>query len=171
MIDPEAILIRHELPSDANRVRVVNEVAFGESDEADLIDRLRAESVVLVSFVAEVHQTIIGHVMFCRLLIEGSDGTEPAVALAPLAVMPAYQGQGVGTVLVREGLEVLRSRGESLVLVLGEPLYYERFGFSCASARGLKSPFQPEFFMALALKPHARRMAHGTVRYPAAFRL
>jgi putative acetyltransferase len=167
----EAVVIRREESSDAHDIRAVNKAAFGEPDEADLVERLRVEGAVLASFVAEHAQAIVGHILFSRMLIETDHDTVMTVALAPLAVLPAYHRQGIGSRLVRKGLDSLRSRGERLVLVLGEPQFYTRFGFSSAAARMLKTPFQPEFFMALELVRHALNDAHGTVCYPSAFKL
>jgi putative acetyltransferase len=167
----EDVLVRRENADDVGAIRVVNEVAFGSSEEADLVDRLRKEGAVLASFVAECEGRVIGHIMFSRMLIEAADNSIPSVALAPLAVLPAHQRGGVGSRLVQFGLEWLRTRGERSVLVLGHPPYYQRFGFSTDRARALTSPFSPDAFMALELMANALDGIRGTVRYPAAFGL
>jgi len=92
----------------------VNEVAFGRSDEADLIDRLQAEGVVLLSLVAEVDSKIIGHILFSRMRVETAQGPVAAVSLAPMAVLPGHQGRQVGSQLVRRGLAELRGRSERI---------------------------------------------------------
>jgi putative acetyltransferase len=152
-------------------VRVVNEAAFGRSDEAQLVDRLRHEGAVLASFVSEQESGIVGHVLFSRTLIDAAHDPVLSVALAPLAVLPVNQRRGVGSQLIRFGLDWLRTRGERSVLVLGHPQYYPRFGFSTARARLLTTPFPAEAFMALELVPGALDGIRGAVRYPAAFGL
>lgn len=165
----EDVLVRPEHADDGGAIRAVNQSAFGSAEEADLVDRLRDEGAVLASFVAEQERQVIGHVLFSRILIETADESVLSVALAPLAVSPVHQRQGVGSALVRFGLEWLRTRGERSVLVLGHPQYYARFGFSSDRARALSTPFPPEAFMALELTADALDGIRGTVRYPAAF--
>jgi len=163
------VVLRRESLDDRGAIRAVNEAAFGRLDEADLIDRLRHEGAVLASFVAELKTQIVGHILFSRMLIDTVDGPLSAVALAPMAVLPDQQRRGIGGQLIRHGLEWLRGRGEHIVLVLGHPAYYPRFGFSIDRARALASPFPVEAFMALELLPGALDGIRGTVRYPAAF--
>ena len=88
-----------------------------------------------------------------------------------MAVMPEQQRRGIGGQMIRHGLDWLRGRGERIVLVLGHPEYYPRFGFSSDRAHALASPFPPEAFMALELSPGALDGIRGTVRYPEAFGL
>jgi putative acetyltransferase len=164
-------LVREEQPGDRPQVRKVNEAAFGRSDEADLIDRLRQEGVVLLSLVAELDSQIIGHILFSRMTVETPQGPVAAVSLAPMAVLPDHQGRQVGSQLVRRGLAALRDRGERIVIVLGHKEYYPRFGFTPEKARHLASPFPPEAFMALELSDGALAGIQGTVKYPAAFGL
>jgi putative acetyltransferase len=165
------MLVRKEKPEDCGAIRLVNEEAFGRPDEADLVDRLRAQGVVLASLVAEVEDMIAGHILFSRMSIETTDKSIAAVALAPLAVIPKFQRQGIGTMLTAHGLDWLREQSEQIVLVLGHPDYYQRFGFSTDKARLIESPFNPKSFMALELKPHALEGIRGKVRYPDAFGL
>ncbi len=164
-------LVRDEKPCDRERVRRVNEAAFGRSDEADLVERLQVEGAVLLSLVAESDGQIIGHILFSRMTVETGQGSVAAVSLAPMAVLPGYQGRQVGSQMVRLGLTRLRDRGERIVIVLGHEHYYPRFGFSSAKARCLASPFPPEAFMALELFDGALEGVRGAVRYPAAFGL
>lgn len=148
----------------------MNEAAFGRPDEANLVDELRQENAILASLVAEVSSQIVGHVLFSRMWID-SDRSIAAVALAPLAVIPAHQNCGIGSALVREGLDLLSKRGEEIAIVLGHAHYYPRFGFSCESARSFESPFQADYYMAMELKRGALEGVKGKVRYPAAFAL
>lgn len=152
-------------------IHSVNEAAFGRPDEAELVGNLRSAGVVLVSVVAELDKRIVGHILFTRMSIETACGAVSAVALAPLAVLPEFQRQGIGGQLIRHGLDLLRERGEQIVIVLGHPDYYPRFGFSSEKARLLESPFPQEAFMAMELRPGALDGVCGKVRYPAAFGL
>lgn len=173
-VPPESeLIVRSESAGAEERsaVRSVNESAFGRPDEADLVQSLRSEGVVLASLVGEIQKRVVGHILFSRMWIETAERSIPAAVLAPLAVLPEYQHQGIGGQLIRHGLNFLQERGERVVLVLGHPNYYSRFGFSCESARSLESPFPPDAFMALELSPGVLHGIRGKVRYPAAFGL
>jgi putative acetyltransferase len=112
---------------------------------------------------------MVGHILFSRMLIDTADGSLPAAALAPLAV--AISDFRVGGRLIRHGLEWLRGRDEHVVIVLGHPEYYARFGFSSDRARTLESPFPADALMALELLPGALDGVCGRVRYANAFGL
>ena len=103
--------------SDERSVRST-EAAFGRPDEADLVDQLRAEGVVLASLVAEFEKRIVGHILFSRMWIETTGASVAAVALAPVAVLPEHQRRGIGGQLIRHGLNLLRRQGEKMVIVL-----------------------------------------------------
>jgi putative acetyltransferase len=150
-------------------IHTVSEVAFGGLDEADLVDKLRADGHALISLVAEVNAGIVGYILFSRMWIRTPDGLVSAVALAPVAVLPEHQRRGIGGRLIRYGLELLRCRGEKIVIVVGHPDYYPRFGFSREKARSLESPFPTEAFMAIELSTGALDCIQGAVVYPAAF--
>jgi len=168
------VTVRWEEAGDAQEravVRSINEAAFGRPDEADLIEGLRAGGAVLLSLVAELERRIVGHILFSRMWIDTSDGPFPAAALAPMAVLPEHQRRGIGGRLIRRGLDLLHTRGEGAVIVLGHAGYYPRFGFSSGKAGALESPFPPEAFMALELRPGALDGIRGKVRYAAAFGL
>jgi putative acetyltransferase len=147
----------------------VNEAAFGGREEADLVEALRADGAVLLSLVADVDGQVVGHVLFGRMSIATHSGDVPAVALAPMAVAPAHQRQGIGSQLIPAGLALLRSLGEQIVIVVGHPAYYPRFGFSSETAAALDGPFSRDAFMALELAPGALDGVRGRVRYPVAF--
>jgi putative acetyltransferase len=164
-------LVREAQPGDRDQIRKVNEAAFGRGDEADLIDGLRDEGVILLSLVAELEGRIIGHILFSRMSVETAQGPVAVVSLAPMAVLPEHQGRQVGSQLVRRGLDDLRERGERIVIVLGHEEYYPRFGFTPAKAQHLASPFPPEAFMALELSEDALAGVQGVVKYPSAFGL
>jgi putative acetyltransferase len=157
------VTIRPETPVDYPAIHAINQAAFAQPDEADLVDRLRAEGAVLLSLVAELDGAIAGHILFTRMHVADS----PAVALAPVAVDPARQRQGIGAALIGRGLDLLRDAGERIVIVVGHPDYYPRFGFT--RINGIEHPFPPEVFMALELTPGALAGVTGPVRYPPAF--
>jgi putative acetyltransferase len=152
-------------------IRSIHEAAFGGLEEADLVDQLRTGGDVLISLVAELEGRIVGHVLFSRMWIETAGGLVSAVALAPVAVLPDQQRQGIGGRLIRFGLDLLRERGERIVIVVGHPDYYPQFGFSREKAWALESPFPVEAFMALELSADALDGVRGRVVYPAAFGL
>jgi putative acetyltransferase len=160
--------LREERPADRDWVREVNRRAFGRDAEARLVERLHEGGEVIVSLVAAHDDLIVGHALFSRLPIETEMGDIGAAALGPVAVLPEWQRRGIGSALVRRGLEECQLRGCAAVVVLGHPEYYPRFGFSAALAAALQAPYSGEAFMALELVP-AVLARGGVVRYPAAF--
>ena len=170
--DDEAISIRPEKSADPGErasIRAIHEAAFGGSEEAELVDALRAAGEALLSLIAELDGRIVGHILFSRMWIETPSGLVSAVALAPVAVGPEFQRRGIGSLLIRRGLETIRSQGEQIVIVVGHPDYYPRFGFSPDRARQLRHPFPPEAFMALELTTGALDGIEGKVVYPQPF--
>jgi putative acetyltransferase len=160
------MIVRPETPADHGAVRAIVESAFGGCEEAELIDRLRVEDgAVLLSLVAESDSAVFGHILFSRMFV----GDVPAVALAPVAVAPDRQREGIGAALIVDGLDRLRAVGERIVLVVGHPDYYPRFGFSADLARTIESPFPADAFMALELVRGALQNVRGRGRYAAAF--
>lgn len=164
--------IREEAPGDAAAIRALNDAAFGTRDEGALVDALRAGGHVVVSLVAvDDDGRVVGHILFSTLTL-ASDDEAPlrAAALAPMAVAPSLQRRGVGSALVRAGLDACRARGVDVVIVLGHPAYYPRFGFSAEAARALEAPYSGEAFMALDLREEdARRPLRGIVTYAPPF--
>lgn len=161
------IPLRPESPADAPAIRFVIAQAFGRSDEADLVDALRASGALTVSLVAVEHEQVVGHIAFSPVTIESQDSTLDALGLAPLAVLPAYQHRGIGSELVRRGLDACRQAGHGVVVVLGSSRYYPRFGFTAGSYHGIRCSFDvpPEHFMVAQLNPGALAGYSGTVRY------
>jgi putative acetyltransferase len=129
-------------------IRTVNEAAFGRPDEADLVDKLRADAHALISLVAEADAGIVGHIVFSRMWIQTPAGLASAVRLAPVAVLPEHQRKGIGGRLIQHGLELLRGRGEKIVIVVGHPDYYPKFGFSSEKTHSIESPFPVVAFIA-----------------------
>jgi putative acetyltransferase len=145
------------------------ELAFGGRAERRLVERLRAEgNLGLVLVAVDEAQTLLGVIAFPPLALEGEGATPSAVALAPLAVLPAMQRRGIGSRLVRAGLAACREAGAGLAIVVGDPAYYGRFGFSAEAARDLASPYAGPHFQALALRAGALG-ARRRVTYPAPF--
>ncbi len=162
-------IIRKEQAEDVPGVYAVVRAAFARSREPDMVGALRDADALIVSAVAIVGGRIVGHIAFSRVMV----GEQSALALAPVAVAPDRQREGFGAALIRWGLEECRARGERVVIVLGEPTYYGRFGFRPASQFGIECPFPvpSEAFMALELLPDAAAGWRGTVRYPPEFEL
>lgn len=152
-------------------IRAVNDAAFGGPAEAQLVDRLYEDQHALLSLVAEVDGSLVGHILFSRMWIGTSAGLVSAVALAPVAVLPAYQRRQIGSRLIFRGLDLLRDRGEKVVIVVGHHNYYPRFGFSTEKAKSIGSPFPREAFMAMELTAGALDGIQGSVVYPPAFEL
>jgi predicted N-acetyltransferase YhbS len=165
------VTVRAETSEDQEAIREVNRQAFGREDEARLVDSLRDGGYARVSLVAEEVGQVVGHVLFSDLPIVTQTGTLHALALAPVAVLPDRQRQGIGSRLIREGLRVCAEAGHRIVVVLGPPAYYPRFGFSARLAERLKSPFSGPAFMALELTPGGLAGVTGEVRYPPPFGL
>ena len=165
-----SMLIRPETTADHEAIRQVNRLAFGQDAEARLVDALRDGGYVQASLVAEKDGQIVGHILFSELPIITEAGTIPALALAPMAVLPANQRQGIGSALVRRGLEICREQGHRTFIVLGHPDFYPRFGFSAKLAEPLSSPFGGgEAWTALELVPGSLEGVVGKVEYPPPF--
>jgi putative acetyltransferase len=159
-------MIRYARTADHEAIAHVVEAAFGQADEARLVERLRADEDALFELVAEEAGVVVGHIMFSRLW---ADRYEMFAALAPLAVRPDLQRTGLGSALVRAGLESARDFGAHGVIVLGHPEYYPRFGFSAETAGKIAAPYAGSpSFMALALEDGAFERPLS-VAYPDAF--
>jgi putative acetyltransferase len=165
------IEIREERAEDAAAVRRVNELAFGRDEEAELVDRLRAAADPRISLVATDDDRVVGHIFFSPVSLQPEGGPEDssfaAMGLAPMAVLPEYQRRGVGSALVRAGLDECRRTGRDVVVVLGHPEYYPRFGFRPASRAGLRCEYDvpDEAFMVVELRPGALAGRRGLVKY------
>lgn len=159
-------MIRYARPADHAAISQVIEAAFGQPDEARLVERLRADGDILFELVAVTDGHVDGHILLSRLW---ADSQALYAALAPLAVRPDLQRTGVGSALTRASLEQAREFGAHGIIVLGHPAYYPRFGFSAEAAAHVKSVYAGgPAFMALALEPGAFD-APLSVIYPDAF--
>jgi putative acetyltransferase len=160
-------VIRLERPEDASQVRIVNERAFEQPTEANIVDRLRQTCAASLSLVAE-DDGVVGHILFTPVAIEHAGRRVLGMGLAPMAVLPERQRQGLGSELVRRGLEILRERGCPFVVVVGHPEYYPRFGFEPASRHGLVCQWEgvPDpAFMVLILDADAMAGISGVAQY------
>jgi len=165
------LTIRRETPEDIDSIRRVNRQAFDQDEEAELVDRLRNRDAVTLSLVAVQEDGIVGHILFSPVTVESEHSSFAAVTLAPMAVLPTHQRQEIGSQLVRAGLEECRRLGHQIVVVLGHPDYYPRFGFVPAKARGIDCEFEApqEAWMLLELKERALSGRDGTVKFQPEF--
>jgi putative acetyltransferase len=164
------MLIRLEEAADCDAVYRVNVAAFPSASEAILVNALRAQAHPVISLIAEEAGNIIGHILFSPVTLSRNSHIQ-AMGLAPMAVIPDRQNQGVGSELVLTGLEHCKKLGASAVVVLGHPEYYPRFGFLPSSRYGMDSDYQApqEMFMALELEPGVLGKNAGRAKYHAAF--
>jgi putative acetyltransferase len=163
------ITIRLRVSADDAAIAAVVAAAFGGPDEAALVAQLRTDGDMVAEFVALDAATVVGHIAFSRLHAQSGSQALRAVALAPVAVAPGRQRQGIGDALTRHALDRLRDEGEDLAVVLGHPAYYPRFGFSSLLAKLLDAPYAGEAFMALELRPGVLAALRWRVAYPRAF--
>lgn len=167
----DSLHVRPEQPGDETAIAQLTDAAFGGPAESRVIDRIRQAGHQAVSLVAVEGGQIVGHILFTRVGIDTSGPSADVMGLGPMAVRPALQRRGIGSTLVREGLQACARAGCRAVVVLGHPEYYPRFGFRPASTWGLRCayPAPDEAFMALELAPGALRGHSGLVRYLSEF--
>lgn len=160
------IVVRHEAPEDYAAIRAVLLQSFEGSDEADLIEELRRGPDLVLALVAEDRGEVVGHVAFSRIRVQDGDDAYHAVALAPLAVRPESRNLGVATQLIREAHACLAALGETLSIVLGEPDFYRRFGYSRDKAVDFESDYQSRYLLAATF---GAAPTSGTLVYAAPF--
>ena len=173
-METREITIRTETLADHPAVYQVNKLAFeGREAEPHLVEAIRRspDFIPELSLVAVSEDKIVGHILFSRVTLQTRDGDIPILALAPLAVLPDYQNQGIGSQLTRRGLDVCRTLVFGVVSVIGHPDYYPRFGFVPARPLGIEPSFDvPEAaWMVIELQPGVLNNLRGRVRYPATF--
>ena len=168
------LLIRREDEKDYDTVYKVVKTAFetmelADGDEQDLVNRLRESQAFIpeLSLVAECDGKVIGHILFTKMKI----GDHPSLALAPVAVLPEYQKQGVGAKLIIEGHRIARELGYGSVIIVGHPAYYPRFGYTPASTWNITAPFEvpDEAFMAMELVEGGLNGVSGEIEYAKEF--
>jgi len=162
------VTIREEIPDDIAAVHAINEAAFGESTEAEIVDSIRSACPDVVSLVAVDADRIVGHIFFSPAIVSTPGRAVQGMGLAPMAVLPECQRQGIGSLLVHAGTDALRKRGCPFIIVLGHPEYYPRFGFVPASGHNLSCQWDgvPDgAFMVLALDQDIMSGVSGVARY------
>jgi len=157
------MIIRDEAVGDQSAIHEVQTLAFRGLAEAKLVDDLRRSGDAVISLVAADGDRVLGHVLFSKL-----NAPIRALALAPVGVRPDFQRQGIGSALIRKGLERAHRDSWEAVFVLGDPDYYSRFGFSVDAAEGFVSPYSSEHFMMLPLGQGNIPIV-GHLVYPAPF--
>jgi putative acetyltransferase len=164
------MLIRAEELRDWAAVHAVDVSAFDTPAEANLVDALREQAQPFVSLIAENNGAIVGHVVFSPVSLSGHPALK-MMGLAPVAVAPEHQRKGIGSALVRAGLEQCKQLGFGAVVVLGHPACYPRFGFSWSTRFGIGCEYEvpEEVFMVVELQAGFLRGASGKVQYHAAF--
>ncbi|MER2527281.1 MAG: N-acetyltransferase [Candidatus Competibacter denitrificans] len=165
------IRIQPEQPPDYAAVDQINRLAFGRADEAQLVAALRRQVPAAISLVAWWETEAVGHILLTPVSLEPPLPGVTVAGLAPLAVLPSRQRQGIGGQLIEVGLAACRAQGYSTVIVLGHPAYYPHFGFVPAATKGLYCEFsvRPEAFMLCELTPQAFDLPRVVVRYHPAF--
>lgn len=166
------ITIRPEEPEDAATVITINDRAFGGPDESRLVEAVKQSGRRrVISLVACFDGTPVGHIFFSPIQIQAEGPTIATLALAPMAVLPEFQRRGIGTRLVETGLEQCASQGCQVVVVVGHPTFYNRFGFGPASGMGLRSVYSSagDAFMAVELSKGVLAGRTGLVEYPVEF--
>jgi len=166
------VTIKEESPEDLAAIERVNELAFDRRDEAQLVEALRRSQKISLSLVAVEDGQVEGHILFSPMRILSESGSVyPALGIGPLAVLPTSQRQGIGSALLKTGLAKCRAAGHRVVLVLGHPSYYPRFGFQPAGQFGISCAYNvpDDAFMALALEPGALNNVSGVAHYEPEF--
>ena len=160
--------IREERPDDFAAIREVNRLAFGQNQEGQLVDALRANKGVLLSLVAVADGTIVGHILYSPIVVGSAF---QGAALGPMAVHPDYQRQGIGSQLVTAGNRRIHQAGHSFVIVLGHPQFYPRFGFKPGSASGITCEWDvpDDVFMVLILDAAKTEGMSGLAQYRSEF--
>ena len=171
----EQLIIRQETPNDFNEVYEVIQIAFGQDNEAKLVDALRRDPTVFIpelSLVATDNNRIVGHILFTKIIIKDDKGNmNESLGLAPMAVTPEFQKRGIGGQLIKQGLEVAEGSDFKSVIVLGHEHYYPKFGFEPADKWNIKAPFDvpSDVFLAIELVKDGLKNISGTVIYPKEF--
>jgi putative acetyltransferase len=161
---PEKLEIREERPDDVRAVRDLNRRAFGQDQESNIVDALRANGSALLSLVATLDDKVVGHIMYSPAVI---DDSIRGAALGPMAVLPEYQRQGIGTELIEAGNRKLKDAGCLFILVVGHADYYPRFGFRPAREHGIKCEWDvpDDVFMLLVLDEAKMAGVSGLAKY------
>jgi len=166
------LIIRPEFPEDQAPIHYVNQEAFGRNQEADLVDKLRKRGALTISLVAVQETAIVGHIAFSPVEITSEKSSFGALTLAPMAVLPPHQNKGIGSQLVTAGLQECLRLGHEIIVVVGHPNYYPRFGFVPANPKGIECEFEAphEAWMIKELKEGTLAGSQGKVRFQPEFK-
>jgi putative acetyltransferase len=158
------IEIREERPGDVGPIRDLNQRAFGQSQEGNIVDTLRSNGAALLSLVATLNGRVVGHILYSPASVGGEI---MGAALGPMAVLPEQQRRGIGGKLVEAGNRKLQETGCPFIIVVGHPDYYPRFGFTPASAYGIKCEWEvpDDVFMLLVLDQAKMQGVSGLAKY------
>jgi putative acetyltransferase len=170
-MDP-SVSIRSETLADVEAISLVNQAAFGQQGEAGLVNALRADRSLTISLVAELDGEIVGQITFSPMVVDQQpEEGMTALGLGPMAVLPAFQNQGIGLRLLEAGIQACRQQGAEIVMVLGHPKFYSKAGFQPASQFGImcQYPASDEAFMVLELSAGKMQAYAGVARYHPAF--
>lgn len=173
----EQLTIRQETSDDFKEIFEVNHIAFGQENEAMLVDALRNNRRAFIpelSIVATDNKKIVGHILFTKINIKDDRGNiHVSLGLAPMAVRPEFQRSGIGGQLIKQGLKVAEGSGFRSVIVLGHEHYYPKFGFEPADKWNIRAPFDipSDVFMAIELVKDGLKNISGTVMYPKEFEM
>ena len=161
------IEVREEIPEDIEAIRMVNQNAFGQPQEGQIVDVLRANAGVLLSLVATLDGGVIGHILYSPVSIDSGGKKVIGAGLGPMAVLPQYQRQGVGSKLIETGNNKLLLAGYPFIVVLGHPEYYPRFGFKPASGYGIRCEWDvpDNVFMAMIMDHLKMEGVSGLAKY------
>lgn len=167
------IVIAEEQAGDIEAIHYVNVAAFEGGGEAKVVDQLRESCDDFISLAAKVNGKVVGHILFTPVrIIQHDDWSVLGMGLAPLAVLPEFQGVGIGSSLCKQGLQRIEAAGHPFVIVLGDPGYYSRFGFERASKHGITSSFEgvpDEAFMIKIFDPETMADVSGIAYYQPEF--
>lgn len=167
------IQIRPEYKNDISTISMINDMAFGQGNEGNLIIKLRKNRNFIkdLSLVACMGDEIIGHILFSKIIIKNGNEEFESLALAPMSVIPELQGLGIGSELIKKGLQKATKLGYKSVIVLGHENYYPKFKFTPASQFQITCPFEvPDAnFMAIELEKGSLKNVSGCVEYPKEF--
>jgi putative acetyltransferase len=158
------IEIREERPDDVAAVRDLNKRAFGQDQESNIVDALRANGAALLSLVATLNDRVVGHIMYSPAVVGGN---VRGAALGPMAVLPEYQRQGIGSKLIETGNRKLKDTGCPFIVVVGHANYYPRFGFRPASEYGITCEWDvpDDVFLVLILNEEKMSGVSGLAKY------
>ena len=162
------ITIRQENKKDILGIKNANDKAFGQLEEGNVIEKIRQSNSQVLSLVAEKDKTIVGHIFYSDAIIDYNNETITGMGLAPMAVLPEYQRQGIGKRLINESLKILKKKNVPFIVVLGHEKYYPKFGFEKASKYGIKCQWDgvpEEAFMIMILDKEKMSKIHGIAKY------